>query len=518
MVALAFGFYALSLGQDSNWDLLNYHLYNPYAFLTGRIEIDLAPAGLQTYFNPLLDIGYFSVISYLGPRTVGFLLGFLQGLNFFLVYQIAKIVLGDRKPRELHALLLALAGVLSVSFLAEIGTTMHDNLVALFPLLSLWLVLSCVGSLGKGHQGRHLVLIVFAGLLAGIGIGLKLVLAIYAVPICLSFLVLPLPWLRRFKLSFLFGVSVLAGLFVTGSYWMFEMWRLFGNPLFPQFNNYFHGEMVGFEEIRDTRFLPDSLFDKIFYPFIFSLDSQRVAELKFQQISWPFAYIAMLGLLLGRVIQLFRNEAQQRNWRPEAGFLLAFLLISYFLWLSIFGIYRYLVVIELLIPLLLFVAITYFFRARNAAWAAIAFIAVITMVNVRGVPDWGHSEWADHVYSVEANELASTPEPAVVYLAGQPVAWIIPALNIQSPFIQLAPNMPVTEAYWQRARILTANRSGKSYLVYAEDFPDVQERARFGLQKLDLSLDDSDCGFIVAHIGTARFEYRYCEIGTMEPE
>ena len=215
---------------------------------------------------------------------------------------------------------------------------------------------------------------------------------------------------------------------------------------------------------------------------------------------------------------MFRKEAQQRNWRPEAGFLLAFLLISYFLWLSIFGIYRYLVVIELLIPLLLFVATTYFFRTRHASWAAIALIAVLTMVNVRDVPDWGHSEWADHIYSFETNELLTAPEPAVVYLVGQPLAWIIPSLNIQSPFIQLAPNMPVTEAYWQRAKILTANRSGKSFLVYLEDFPDVEERARFGLQKLGLSLDDTDCGFIVAHVGTARFEYRYCEVGKTESE
>jgi hypothetical protein len=186
--------------------------------------------------------------------------------------------------------------------------------------------------------------------------------------------------------------------------------------------------------------------------------------------------------------------------------------------LSIFSIYRYLVVIELLIPLLLFVVITYFFRARHAGWAAIALIAVLTIVNVRGVPDWGHSEWADHIYSVEANELVSAAEPAVVYLAGQPLAWIIPALNIQSPFIQLAPNMPVTEAYWQRAKILTANRSGRSFLVYVEDFPDVEERARFGLQKLGLSFDGTDCGHIVTHVGSARFEYRYCEIGKTEPE
>ena len=100
LVALAFGTWSVLLGQDKNWDLLNYHLYNPYAFLHDRIEIDLAPAGIQTYFSPMLDIAYFKAISLLDPKTVGFLLGFLQGLNFFLLYAIAQRVLKDHRQRQ----------------------------------------------------------------------------------------------------------------------------------------------------------------------------------------------------------------------------------------------------------------------------------------------------------------------------------------------------------------------------------------------------------------------------------
>ena len=46
---------AYLLGQDQNWDLLNYHFYNAYALFHGRIFMDFAPAGIQTYSNPLLD-------------------------------------------------------------------------------------------------------------------------------------------------------------------------------------------------------------------------------------------------------------------------------------------------------------------------------------------------------------------------------------------------------------------------------------------------------------------------------
>ena len=34
---LCYGLIALALGQDANWDLRNYHWYNPYAFLNGKI-------------------------------------------------------------------------------------------------------------------------------------------------------------------------------------------------------------------------------------------------------------------------------------------------------------------------------------------------------------------------------------------------------------------------------------------------------------------------------------------------
>jgi hypothetical protein len=46
-------------GQDRNWDLLNYHLYNAFSFVEGRFARDLYPVGMQSYFNPLIDLPYY---------------------------------------------------------------------------------------------------------------------------------------------------------------------------------------------------------------------------------------------------------------------------------------------------------------------------------------------------------------------------------------------------------------------------------------------------------------------------
>ena len=42
---LIFGLASLTFGRNTNWDLRNYHWYNPYAWLTDRYQIDIAPAG-----------------------------------------------------------------------------------------------------------------------------------------------------------------------------------------------------------------------------------------------------------------------------------------------------------------------------------------------------------------------------------------------------------------------------------------------------------------------------------------
>ena len=45
--------YAWFAGEDINWDWRNYHEYNAFALINGRYDWDVAPAGIQTFLNPL---------------------------------------------------------------------------------------------------------------------------------------------------------------------------------------------------------------------------------------------------------------------------------------------------------------------------------------------------------------------------------------------------------------------------------------------------------------------------------
>jgi hypothetical protein len=141
---------------------------------------------------------------------------------------------------------------------------------------------------------------------------------------------------------------------------------------------------------------------------------------------------------------------------------------------------------------------------------------LITLANLKGVPDWGRSKWSDTLYHIESSAITVSPEPAAVYLIGQPLAWIIPALEINSPFIQLVPNMPVTDAYFKRARDVVEGRPGKQFAIFESPSPDLVTHAYGGLAKLGLVLDESACNHLVGYLGTARYEYRYCEVKQLE--
>ena len=77
-VPLAFGALSMLHGQDANWDLYNYHLYNPFAYLNDKLDIDLAPAGAQSYFNPALDVLHYLLLTGPWPPLSGVVLGVLS--------------------------------------------------------------------------------------------------------------------------------------------------------------------------------------------------------------------------------------------------------------------------------------------------------------------------------------------------------------------------------------------------------------------------------------------------------
>lgn len=523
---LVFGLMSLRLGQDDNWDLKNYHLYNPFALLNGKIGFDLAPAQWQSYFNPTLDLLYYGLTHALPARGVGFIMGWLHGLNFVLAAAIARNALpraGYRLP-----MLLALAGTLGAGFLTQIGNSMGDNMTSLLVLSAVLMVLSNFDRLALGGW-RGAAPSIGAGIVMGLGTGLKLTNATYALALCLALFALPAGVWPRLRAALIFGVGVLAGIATSAGHWYWKMWTVFGNPLFPQFNDRFHGPLAAPIGIGDTGWLPKGLAEKFLWPFIFAIDSKRVGELKLTLLIWPMLYTAFILLAIKLV---FRRpippagEAAARN-----RMLLAFFGLAYLGWLNLFGIYRYLIPLELIAPLVLWLLLH---RLMSARFAAGIGAAAVTLCAIAGLPhaSWGHAWWARTAFSAEVPAFAQPRQNIVFTVHGDPpMGWLVTRFPTSLAFVSLGSGFPESQAYRDRIAAMTASRQGPFYVMLQADRHDPStprneselrqaqeanrkalEQAQEVLSRYGFGLDQASCQAHPAFTGQNRWTYQLCTV------
>src|SRR5947207_11340217 len=86
----------LLLRQDVNWDLQNYHFYNAWAFVHGRLGWDLAPAQLQSFHNPLGELPFYAMVSAgWPPQWISFALALPAGIGAFFLGKIMLLLFAD---------------------------------------------------------------------------------------------------------------------------------------------------------------------------------------------------------------------------------------------------------------------------------------------------------------------------------------------------------------------------------------------------------------------------------------
>ena len=478
LVPLLLGLVSAGMGQDNNWDLHNYHWYNPYALLNGRLDVDMGPGWWQSYFNPVIDVPYYLMTKSLPGPLVGFVMGFVHGLNFLLVLAIARQLLGGQATRGRLALLLAVAGVCGAGFLSELGNTMGDNLTALLVLGSLHLVLRGWQHL-HAFSGRTLGLLLLSGLLMGVGSGLKLTNAAYAVALCLALLAVPVPVGRRLAIAFMYGCGVLAGLLASAGYWWLTMWKHFGNPLFPQFNNIFRSPLAQQFGVIDTYHLPHGVVEALFWPFVFIGDFKRISEIPLRPWIMPALYAGAIvfacvwlaervaGAGSGSGSGSGRKTQAQARLSPQARVVLLFGLLAYLAWVKLFSIYRYLVPLELLAPLMLWLLVERLAPRAHAARIGGLLLAITTFA-VFPFATWGHVKWGETGFSAQFPPFAQ-PESTIVFTAhgDPPMGWLATFVPPKARVIPLGAGFPESPAYVERIQAAISDRAGPHYVMLA---------------------------------------------------
>jgi hypothetical protein len=495
LVPLLFGLVSVALGQDTNWDLRNYHWYNPYALLHGRLAQDMAPGNWQSYFNPAIDVPYYLLNQVLPGPLVGFVMGFVHGLNFVLLLAIVRRMLPKDSADWRLCLLLALAGICGGGFLSELGNTMGDNLTALFVLGALYLILRHWERLQTWSAG-NLAILLLAGFVMGLGAGLKLTNATYALALCCAMLVVPGSWRTGLASAFTIGCGVIAGVALGAGPWWWRLWQAFGNPLFPQFNNIFKSPLARQGGVLDDFHLPRHVGEALLWPFVFTRDMTRVSELAFTQAILPVLY-ALAWLFVARWV--FERWAGGRAGRAPAAplsararFLLVFGLVAYLAWLRLFSLYRYLIPLELLAPLMAWLLIGRLFgskgspgraaanhAARIAGWT----IALTTLV-VFPFKTWGHAGWGERPFSAQLPAFADPASTVVITAHGHPpMGWLTTLMPPAVRVVSIASGFPETPAYVAKMQGIVAGRPGPHYVMLSAGF-DEKESSR--LRKLAL--------------------------------
>lgn len=465
---LAFGLVSLLLGADTNWDLQNYHLYNAYALLNGKLDIDLAPAGFQTYFSPMLDVPYYLAMEYIPPRIVGFLMGAMHGINFVILLGICRVVLSKLSQEEKIYIptLLALAGCLTANFLSEIGSSMGDNTTALLCLASILVVLTNHRRIQEDiSAGWPLFLI--AGLFMGAGIGLKLTNAPYAVAVCIGLFAFSYSFLSRVKFAFVFGIGVLVGIGCINGYWFYTMWFKFGNPLFPQFNNIFQNPLAASVAVGDTSWLPKNIWQQIFWPFIISVDAQKVGQIAIRQIIWALVYFLLIAFAIKVVYLRFTNRKKEVINPPER-FIIAVVVIGFLVWMKLFSIYRYMVPMDMLAPLAVFILCKALLPYALAKRVAGVSIVIATLVVLSGTRTWWHEPWGEQLLHAEIPALADPARTTVLMVEGDPPwAWLAIAFPVKVAFVQIQGNFPQGPGYADHVKKILLERSGPTFAQFS---------------------------------------------------
>ena len=417
---LAGAIYTWFVGEDVNWDWMNYHEYNVWAVINDRYGIDAMPAGFQTYFNPVV---YFPIY-YLRhglPLPYGMMImGAVHGLNLLLIYFLVRVLLREAATVSAigAAILVAAVGPMTLS---EVGTSFSDILTALPILAGCVLVLSA----SESHHGRT----VLAGLLIGAAVGLKLTNAVYAIGAAAAVLAAG----RPVRATLCLGIGGAAGALLTGGAWSLMLWREFGNPVFPMFNAVFRSPELMAANIMDWQFLPHGLLDALAYPFYWLVGDNRSSEYPFRDARFAVATV-LIVLGIGRGL-VTRTDIFTRR---DTQFLL-FFGVSYAAWLAVFAIQRYAVALELLCAPLIVLLIARVMAGTprlSAMRLNAAMLAVAVAIALWSQPgDWFRRPWSNPYQPAIAKSLE---QPANYLLLDKPLAYIAPLLPPQSRFYQIA--------------------------------------------------------------------------------
>lgn len=404
------GLISLWNGQDASYDILNYHLYNAYAFLTGRGGTDIIPGGGYNFFNPLVSIPYYLLFTKLAayPRLVSFLSGYAWAVCAFFA---VKIVFSVFKKNTIYTYIACVLGLAGVSAFSLAGSGNGDLQTAMFMLASIY----CLT--------RERKIAWLAGFLAGVGLGLKFTNGPVIAGIGIAALFLFAREKGFWKNIILFSLCFGGGFLLTNGYFMYELYTKYQNPFFPFFNNIFKSPMFAFEAGTDPNFLPSSWTERLMLTFAWTRNTLSSGGYPFRDmklaLAVPFAFLLLLDIIFWG-----KKNYYETFYKHKLTAVLLFVTVTYVFWIKMFGTLRYFVTADFLHGIILAAAAARFLRFRYAKYVFAA-LAVFLLAYTRYPEMYENPSYSEKTIIMDDTKIE---DGSFVLIAGR-FSYFIPYSN-----------------------------------------------------------------------------------------
>jgi hypothetical protein len=517
------------LGQDIGPDLTHYHFYVAYAALhPERLQLDILPAGIQSYLNPYIYMPLYYLYRLFSPPVVGLIYSAVHGFSLVIIYIISRLLLEDWSlfSARCMSLCCAVFGMMNPFFIGMLGSSFSDNLTAPVILAAVALMLFARFPKQTITAFKFYISIILAGVLLGITVGFKLVNCMYVVGLIPAWLVSFRGKTRDFMGAFMLLISVGLGFLWVNGVWMWRIYTIFHNPLFPFYNNIFHSSMIGHIWTNvPAKAAAHSIRDFFVYPFQWARGIPSPTEWLFYDARYAVIYVlAGCAGVIG-VIKLFSRTKTHRvvlNYQKIVGnapiavkrylkrrwcFLAVWSFFCYLFWIDQFGAMRYLMPITLLTGCIMLVCLLKIIPYRKIAITCWLLLAVVLLLMMRSVY-FGRLPWKKAWYPVSIPAKLMNLQHAL-YMTDPSMSFNHPFLPKTSHFINLG-YLVFNDGLSKKAHHMIANHQGalRTITLMPIDGSFFDQLQKFGLRK-----DPKDCVNFTA--GDGYYFFQSCRLEKM---
>jgi hypothetical protein len=232
-----------------------------------------------------------------------------------------------------------------------------------------------------------------------------------------------------------YALGGLGGFLGVSGYWYWHLWREFGNPLFPYWNETFRSPWAPLEGFQDLRFVPRTFQEGLTYPFRWFIRLYPSIEPPFRDARWAILTILVpLVIVATAANRIQRDESSTAKTAEQpvvasAHFwlLILFFISTYVLWIRLFGIQRYLIPLSLTCGLVIFLALDRLLASQSAKIACFTFLALFCMSWTRPAEavrlPYGH-DW----FGVQLTDAVSAPDTLFIMMGDSPASYVVPFL------------------------------------------------------------------------------------------